>query len=243
MVSEGATNEPELHDFLAIELMSDLESFRQQYRKEEVPAQYSGVRHFLLTHCFALGTASLALLQLDQVLTREWWAIPLTFLYANLAEYLGHRFVMHVPRRGLRAIWKRHVGQHHRFFPQSDMFISSTRDFKVVLFPPILIALFIGGFGVPVAWLIAQLVSANVAWLFVLTGVLYFLSYEYLHLAWHLPATHWCYRLPFMTVLRRLHTAHHDVRWMGKVNFNITWPVGDLLFRTLRLPPPVPPRE
>jgi Fatty acid hydroxylase superfamily len=94
--------------------------------------------------------------------------------------------------------------------------------------------LFLGAFGTPVALAVGLLLSANAGWLFAITGLLYFLNYEYLHLAYHLPEHHWVSRLPFMARLKRLHTLHHDQSQMAHRNFNITYPLGDWLFGTLR---------
>ena len=41
-------------------------------------------------------------------------------------------------------------------------------------------------------------------------------------------------RLGLVRRLRWLHTLHHDPRRMASSNFNITYPLGDVLFRTLR---------
>ena len=208
--------------------------FRDDYRANEIPVHYRGWRHFLMTNAMIAIGVVLCLTQLRDIQTWEWWVIPITFLYANLSEYLGHRFVMHYPRPGFRIAFHRHVKQHHRFFTHSTMPVDSTRDFKVVLFPPFLIAFFLLGFGTPIALLIATLVSVNTALLFAITGMLYFLNYEYLHLAYHLPDAHWVWRLPGLPRLRRLHQAHHDQCIMTACNFNITYPICDLLFRTLR---------
>ena len=131
-------------------------------------------------------------------------------------------------------MFKRHVKQHHRFFTDTTIPVDSIRDFKVVLFPPFVIAFFLLGFGTPLALLIGYLAGTNAALLFVITGLLYFLNYEYLHLAYHLPNGHWVARLPIVSRMRRVHQAHHDQRIMTACNFNITYPIGDWLFRTLR---------
>lgn len=210
------------------------QSDRKQYRESEVPVNYSGWRHFAITNGLVLASVAACAWQLNEVKLWEWLSVPLIALYANLAEYFGHRFVMHRPRRGFGLIYKRHVKQHHRFFTDTAMPVDSSRDFKAVLFPPILLMLFLGAFGTPMALAVGYFASANAGWLFAITGLLYFLNYEYLHLAYHLPEAHWVSRLPFMAKLKRLHTRHHDPSQMAHSNFNITYPVGDWLFRTLR---------
>ena len=159
-------------------------------------------------------------------------------LYANLAEYLGHRGPMHRPVRGLKLLYERHAKQHHRFFTDQAMAFDSSRDFKAVLFPPLMIVFFIGGFGLPLWILLYFAASANVAWLALATAVAYFLNYEWLHFAYHCDPESRIGRIPGLAALRRLHLQHHDPRLMTRYNFNITYPVGDWLFRTLHRPEP-----
>lgn len=207
-------------------------AFRKAYRASDIPAGYSGRAHLLFT--FGGGSLALAacLWQLDGVRPVEWLTVPLAFLYANLAEYVGHRWPMHRPFRGLGLIYKRHAGQHHRFFTDRAMPYDELRDLRAVLFPPILVVFFFGLFATPVWLLLAWLVSDNVAWLFVATGLAYYLNYEFLHFAYHARADSWLARLPGLARLRALHQAHHDPRLMAHWNFNITWPIGDALFGT-----------
>lgn len=206
--------------------------YRDDYRATLIPRGYRGGAHALFT--FGAGSAVLlaCLAQLQAVRPLEWLAVPLSLLYANLAEYLGHRFPMHRPFRGLGLVYRRHAGQHHRFFTHQAMPVDSTRDFRALLFPPVLVVFFFGGFGVPVWFALEWLLSANVAWLFIASGLAYFLNYELLHTAYHLPPSHWLARAPGITRLRGLHQAHHDPRLMARYNFNITYPVGDWLFGT-----------
>jgi hypothetical protein len=206
--------------------------YRADYRATLIPRGYRGGAHALFT--FGAGSAVLlaCLAQLQDVRPLEWLAVPLSLLYANLAEYLGHRFPMHRPFRGLGLVYRRHAGQHHRFFTHEAMPVDSTRDFRALLFPPVLVLFFFGGFGVPVWFVLEWLLSANVAWLFIASGLAYFLNYELLHTAYHLPPSHWLARAPGVARLRGLHQAHHDPRLMARYNFNITYPLGDWLFRT-----------
>ncbi len=159
--------------------------------------------------------------------------MPVVFIYANLVEYLGHRGPMHHPVRGLRLVYHRHTKQHHRFFTDRNMTFDSSRDFKAVLFPPVMILFFLGGFGLPMWVILYYFATANVAWLAVATGVAYYLNYEWLHFAYHCDPNSRIGRIPGVQLLRRLHLHHHDPRLMTRFNFNITYPVGDLFFRTL----------
>ena len=91
----------------------------------------------------------------------------------------------------------------------------------------------IGQFGI-FALLLATVFSANVAWLFLATALFYFMNYEVLHLAYHLPDAHLLARLSIVRRLAWLHRTHHDPRRMAHANFNISYPVCDRVFGTLR---------
>jgi phosphatidylglycerophosphate synthase len=210
--------------------------FRAAYREHDIPAHYSGALNLWIT--FGGGAAALiaCLAQLDGVTRAEWLIVPVAFLYANLVEYFGHRFPMHRPFPGLKLIYRRHAGQHHRFFTDEAMPLDESRDLRAVLFPPLLVVFFFGGFALPAWFVLAQAASANVAWLMLATGIGYFLNYEFLHLAYHQPPGHWMTRVPGVARLSWLHRHHHDPRVMASRNFNITWPISDWLFGTLERP-------
>ena len=210
-----------------------LERFRAAYRAQEVPSGYSGKRHAAVTFGGGAIALALCLLQLEAVRPAEWLAVPLAFLYANLAEYFGHRFPMHRPFRGLGLVHRRHAGQHHRFFTSEAMALETPRDLRAVLFPPLLVVFFFGLFGVPMWVLLAWATTPNVAWLFIAVGIAYFLNYEVLHYAYHAPEGSWLPRHAAVRRLKALHQAHHDPALMSRCNFNITYPIGDLLFGTL----------
>jgi hypothetical protein len=209
-------------------------AFREQYRREHIPAHYQGWRQLAFT--FGIGGAVFAgsVLQVEQVRPLEWLAIPLTFLYANLAEYWGHRGPMHHLRRGLRLVYERHTRQHHRFFTHEAMELDGLRDLRAVLFPPVLMTFFITAFALPAGLLLAWITTPNVAWLFIAASLGYFLNYEFLHMAYHLPPGHPISRWSLVRRLKRLHEAHHDPRLMARYNFNITYPICDALFGTLK---------
>ena len=111
------------------------------------------------------------------------------------------------------------------------MAATSHHDFQMVLFPPLMLAFFLGGVG-PVAALLGLVTTPNIGWLFLLTGTAYFLTYEWLHFAYHQPASSWIGRNRIVVRLRRQHLVHHDPHRMTRVNFNVTFPIGDRLFDT-----------
>ena len=204
--------------------------FRALYREQEISKRYRGGGT-----CSSLGAptrAARCLWQLKAVRPLEWLTIPLAFLYANLANTRPSH-PMHIRGADSSGLSPSR-GQHHRFFTDREMAYDSIRDLRVLLFPPLLVIFFFGGFGLPVWALLAWGVSTNVAWLFIATGVAYFLNYEVLHLAYHVPPGHWLGRVPGVQRLKWLHQAHHDTARMTRINFNISYPVGDWLSARFR---------
>ena len=200
----------------------ELLQFRERTREEMVGPRYSGVLHFGFVNALALGAIGFAAMRIHH----PRWAlltVPITFLYANLVEWLAHRGPMHNRRQLLDLVYKRHTLMHHNFFTHDAMTLEGTRDFKMVLFPPVLLIFFFGLFALPMGLLLNFVANANVAALFVITAMSYYLLYEWLHLAYH---------LGLGGPLRRHHQAHHDLRLMQRYNFNITFPICDRLFGT-----------
>lgn len=209
-----------------------VQRFRERFRPEAIGPHYVGWAHFAFT---SLGSLSVVLFAASRVVApswREWAMIPIAFLVANGAEYFAHRFAMHRRRSGLGLIYKRHTQEHHHFFTDQAMGFESRRDFKMVLFPPIMLLFFLGGIATPLGLLCYFVLSPNSGWMFAATGLSYFLLYEWLHFSYHLPQAHWLARLPVMARLREHHTHHHNLSLMGRWNFNITFPIWDAVMGT-----------
>ena len=209
-----------------------LRTFRDDYRQQNIADSYSGPGHLAFTCIFSLGVLIIALWNLNSPNLLEWLTVPIAFVYANLVEYWMHRTVMHHPVKPFGEIYKRHAAQHHVFFTDEAMELENSRDLHVVLFPPLLLVFFIGGFAVPAGMLLAWIATPNVAWLFVAVAAFYLLNYELFHTAYHLPNGHWVEKIPLFKRFKRLHWRHHDTRIMASRNFNVTYPIGDWLFRT-----------
>jgi hypothetical protein len=208
-------------------------AFREEYRAHHIGAHYSGGLHLAFTSIGSLAVIALAAARVRAPALLELLTIPATFLFANLVEYRGHKGPMHRRRRGLALLFERHTQQHHRYYTHEAMSYESTRDFKMVLFPPVMLVFFLGAVAAPVGALLFWLGSRNVALLYVATAVGYFLTYEWLHFCHHLPAAHPLARLGVLRHLRAHHQIHHDPARMNAHNFNITFPLCDRLFGTL----------
>jgi hypothetical protein len=213
--------------------MESVARARAAFRENRIPARYSGRAHLATVIGISVMVAAASLAMLDDVELSELLTIPLTFAYCNLAEYRGHRGPMHHKTPFLGSIFQRHTVEHHSFFTDKAISFETPRDYRAVLFPPILLAFFFGFFAVPGGAILYLLLSPNVCFLFVFTAILYYLNYELFHFSYHVDPQSWLGRLPVVRRLRGNHVLHHDKALMTRYNFNITYPICDRLFGTL----------
>jgi len=212
----------------------DTQAYRVELRPR-FPRWYRGWAHFTFSNFLLGGLTAYLATRVHAVRPVEWLAIPVGFLIANAVEYLAHRNPLHRPMPGMRYIYKAHGIQHHRFFTgdaPENMTTSDPHDFAVVLFGPLSQAVLLGGVGLPAALAVWACFGLNPALLFGATASAYFLTYEWLHLIYHLPATHPFTKLPGMRGLRLHHLRHHELQLMTRWNFNITFPIFDAVFGT-----------
>jgi hypothetical protein len=207
-------------------------TFRAHFREKYISPRYSGIAHFLFTSIVSLSVVGYCAATVRAPRLWELLTVPATFLFANFVEYRAHRGVMHHRTPPFGLVFERHTPSHHGFYTHEAMAAESARDYYMVLFPPILIVFFFGLFALPVGLVLAWLTTANVARLFVATAVGYFLTYEWLHFAYHQPPDGFIGQRWLVRTLRAHHTLHHDVARMQRWNFNITFPICDALFGT-----------
>jgi hypothetical protein len=207
-------------------------AFRADYRQGTVPPSYDGRAHLAATTALQLGACAVALAFGRGASLVEWMIVPVTFVLANVIEWAGHRWLMHVPRPGLGFLYRRHSGVHHRFFTEHAMAVGSTRDFHAVIFPLQVSLFYLGLVAMPLAFALGALVTPEVGWLFLAAAVAYYELYELLHLLTHLEPRGWLARSAGLAHIRAHHARHHDPRVMRHGNFNITVPLADTLFGT-----------
>jgi len=212
------------------------EAFRDEMLRA-VPRWYSPWGHLAGTAGVGLVAIGLALYHISGLRLLELVTVPLVLLLANLFEWHVHKKLMHRRFRLMPVLYDRHTPEHHRIFHYHDMAIRNVRELRLVLIPAM------GVLGivlctVPPALLAGLLVTPNVGWLLLSTSASYVVAYELTHLCYHLPEGSIIYRVKLVRVLREHHARHHDPRLMQKFNFNVTVPLGDLLFGTM-----APPRD
>jgi hypothetical protein len=177
-------------------LPAELAEFRERYRSAVIGRHYNGFVHlgFVVAGSLIVIGAALSFVRAPTWL--DWLCIPVTFLAANVVEFLGHRGPMHRRFRWLGLIFHRHTHEHHRFFPDEWVTCRSQRDFKIVLFPPVMLLFYLGSVAFPIGLLLYFFHTQNTSCFYVATTTFYFMSYEVLHFTYHLDERLWIARLP-----------------------------------------------
>ncbi len=204
--------------------------FRAAYRAQIAPA-YDGLAHVALIYLIGGATIWYAARHIHAPGLADWLVVPATMLFANVFEWFLHREVMHKPRPGLMGIYRRHTLAHHVFFTQHEPCHDTTKDYRIVFFPPYALLAFLVMASAAGA-VLAALWSTNAAWLLVAASAGMYLNYEFFHWCCHVRDDRLIRHMPFVNTIRRHHIAHHDTAIMMTRNMNLTYPVADWLFGT-----------
>ena len=192
---------------------------------------YRWGRHVALVAGFTAGGVWLASARLDGFGPGDGLVLGAMLIAINLGEYAAHRWQLHV-RRFPRALYHRHVVEHHRFFAAAAMAVDAADDVRWVLFPPWALPLLVASI-LPFFLLLRLTAPAELGWLLLLAVIGYYGVYEVLHTLAHLPASHALAGLRPVRALTRHHRIHHDPALMRRWNFNFALPLGDWLCGTV----------
>ncbi len=198
----------------------------------ETPSWYSPWAHLAFPSLVGMGAIAVCLAVLHDVRAWELLAVPATYLASNAVEWRAHRDLLHRRTWPLEVLYDRHTPLHHMIFVTGDMAMRSRREFRLVLIPFYGILAILAA-TIPLAVLFSALGQRNLGALFVATTSFYVVSYEWLHLAYHLPEQGPIGRLAIVQRLRRHHAAHHHPELMQRWNFNVTVPLWDVVRGTV----------
>ena len=207
-------------------------NFRKTYR-EKIDGWYNGFLHVFIIYSMGGLLLYYYINSITNLKYYELLIIPIIFLLCNIFEWALHKYVMHKPRNfpGARAIYSRHVMQHHQFFSEDEMRFAGAHDWRVTFFPPYALIVFTL-MSIPGLIILKLIFSANVGWLFIIVTTSMYLIYETMHFCCHIGDNFIVRNLPFVNTLRRHHAAHHNQGLMTKINMNLTFPIADWLFKT-----------
>jgi hypothetical protein len=191
-----------------------------------IPRWYSPWLHLAFPAVAGIAIAAGALSFVEDLRTWQIALVPAFFVIGNAIEWHAHRGLLHRRTWPLAVLYVRHTPQHHAVYVAEDMFIREWRELKLILLPAYGV-LAIALVSSPAAIALALAGQRNLAALWVASAVLYVLSYEWLHLAYHLPADGAIGRLKVTRWLRQHHQRHHAPHLMQRWNFNVTLPLWD----------------
>ncbi len=208
---------------------------RDEFRAEmlaRIPRWYSPLAHVVLPPLAALAIAAFAISRIQDLRLWQLACVPAFLVLANALEWHAHRGLLHRRTRFLETLYVHHTPQHHALYVSDAMAIRSAREIKFVLLPGYgILAILASTAPIVVLFFVAH--EPNLAALWVATAVAYLLSYEWLHLAYHLPESSRIGRLAVIRRLRRHHQLHHAPVLMQRWNFNVTVPLWDLVRGTV----------
>jgi sterol desaturase/sphingolipid hydroxylase (fatty acid hydroxylase superfamily) len=199
----------------------------------ETPRGYNPYFHLLFPNLFGGLVIAACLANLAGPTLAQWLVVPAMTLFAIAVEWRFHRDMLHRRTPPFAILYDYHTVSHHSIYKRGDMAIHEPRELRGILFPVWAItALF--AITAPLALLLAWLFGRDAGLLFLATAHGYLLTYEWLHLAYHLPDRYrrWWPLHP----LAEWHAAHHDPRLMQHANFGVTTPLWDLVRGTARKP-------
>jgi len=207
--------------------------FREHFRKNIIPQNYSGVFHlFFCIFCLSLCLI-LSLYFMKGASWYHWALLPIFALIGNLVAYIIHKYPLHTPHPLSKNAYQIHTKWHHHFFTHELTTYDSSRDFFILFFPK----WFAAGFtfiAIPILYFTTNFfLGPHFAAVACLGSTLYYIAYEVTHYTSHLPYDHWLLiKIPHFANMKRFHTIHHNHKLMHSYNFNIVFPFFDKIFRT-----------
>jgi hypothetical protein len=196
------------------------------------PPSYRPALHLLIPMTIGAAMIAAALLTLRRFEPWQLAIVPLALVVLNAGEWRVHRDLLHKRTWPLEFLYDRHTPEHHMIFVTEDMALRSSREFRLVLIPAWgVVVSFVSALPIPAVLAAFGQWNMGVFWL--VTTMLYVLSYEWLHLSFHLPTDTFLGRRKLIAILRRHHAIHHDPTLMQKWNFNVVVPLWDVVRGTV----------
>jgi len=206
--------------------------YRKKFHQENIGTHYSGLLHVFFSTSCLVGTSLFCLYKLNNLTGLEYFILPFMLLFGNFTVYFIHKYLLHrrIPYMG--SAYRRHTIEHHHYFTDEFIVVSSSKEFRILLFPPEIVIFVSFIWGPLVFWFFAKTWSLNAGYLFWLGHCIYFVLYEVFHFTSHLPTNHWALKFRPFAYMREHHKLHHNPKLMAQYNFNIVYPMSDLIFKS-----------
>jgi hypothetical protein len=201
------------------------------FREERLAAlspYYRPTLHVLFPMAWATLVILGCALLLEGVRAIDFLTIPVVLVLSNATEWRLHKDALHQRWYFAPSLYDQHTPVHHRIYTYRDMEMKDRRELAFILILPWAgVALFVAL--LPIAAALGWLLNPNVGLLFMATCMFYVVSYELLHMSYHLPRTSMVGRNAVIRALARHHSVHHDPRYMQTHNMNVTLPLWDVV--------------
>ncbi len=202
---------------------------RDAFRRRElaaIPRWYQPWAHLVVPGVVGLALIVFCGLHIHELRPWQLLIVPIVFVVSNATEWRMHKYVLHRRRRFVEVIYDRHTPIHHRVYVSDDMAIREWRELRLIMIPAYaFFLLFL--LNLPFAVILWASRQHNLALLYTMTTTAYVLSYEWMHLCFHLPPQSAIGRSWLIRVLRRHHATHHSPDLMQRWNFNVVVPLWD----------------
>lgn len=195
-----------------------------------IPNDYKPFVHAAVPTIIGLFTFWRSVRLVDHFGLNEMLIVIVTMIAAMQFEWLVHRYVLHKPFPLLGFIHRRHV-DHHIVYTDADMQMNSKRELYLILMPAYAIVAVLVTL-LPMLIAIVMIFGDNTAEIVLATMTVFFLSYEWLHLSYHLPKDSFVGSNRVIRWLREHHQRHHTPELSQSFNFNVTFPLFDWLLGT-----------
>lgn len=195
----------------------------------KIPDSYSPLMHMLIPSCIG---SLIIIVSLCLITAFSYWmllAIAITLFVSFGFEWYVHKNILHKPFWIFKVIYDKHL-IHHIMYKDSNMAIKSNKELYFVLMPPYAIVSVVAIIS-PVIIGLGLLFGLNIALTVLSTMVFFFMSYEWLHYSYHLPADSFIGRMDLIQIMREHHRQHHNWNYV-RYNYNVTVPVFDWIMGT-----------
>lgn len=213
-------------------MMTDRQrKFRAKY-VSEISRWYNGLLHIGVMYVVGIAAIAWCVSRMQDA-GWEWLLVLPVAIAGNFGEWAMHKYVMHrlIDVFALRAIYDRHTRQHHQYFTDNDVTISTVKEFRIVFFPWRVLGV-LAVMGGVLGYATGTLVNPNAGYVVFVTMIGHYMIYETFHLCCHVRENAFVRNMPLVNTIRRHHTAHHNLGIMMHCNMNLTFPIADWAMNT-----------